>query len=352
MPRAIKRTFLLAILVVLGAAWAVVSLNAPYRGFHDEVFLRIERGVGTVEIGRSLAQAGVIRYAWQFWAERALHRDGKVQAGEYQFSEAATPADVLSRLARGDVYFFEFTVKEGSNMFDIAQSLGTAGVMRAADFLEAASKPDSIRDLAPQAPSLEGYLFPSTYRLSHSTTAAELCRQMTDQFRKQWRRLIEKDVEKRRASGSAPDSDAHNEAPADVHSTVTLASLVEKETGLANERAIVAGVFANRLKRGMKLDCDPTTVYASLLEHRFRGVIYKSDLASKNAYNTYQNAGLPPGPIANPGADSLAAALHPAETDYLYFVAKPNGGGHQFSSTLAGHERATQAYRKKARKSG
>jgi UPF0755 protein len=150
---------------------------------------------------------------------------------------------------------------------------------------------------------------------------------MTDQFRKQWHRLSEK-------------------TQADVHRIVTLASLVEKETGFAAERAVVAGVFANRLDRGMKLDCDPTTVYAALLEHRFRNVIHKSDLASQNPYNTYQHAGLPPGPIANPGADTLQAALHPAETDYLFFVAKPNGGGHQFSSTMAGHERATQAYRK------
>lgn len=338
MRRIIKYALLLAIAGSLAAACAAaLSLRIPYREFPGDVFLQIHHGAGTVEIGRALAQAGVIRTPWQFWAERALHRGEKIQAGEYRFYEAATPDAVFSRLARGDVYYFEFTVKEGSNIFDIAQSLGDAGVMPAADFLAAAANPALIRDLAPQAPSLEGYLFPSTYRLSHSTTAAELCRQMTDQFRKQWRRLTEKD----RASASNYD----------VHSTVTLASLVEKETGVAAERALVAGVFANRLDRGMKLDCDPTTIYAALLEHRFRNVIHKSDLASRNPYNTYQHAGLPPGPIANPGADALEAALHPAETDYLFFVAKAEGGGHNFSSTLAGHEKATQAYRKKSRKS-
>jgi UPF0755 protein len=199
--------------------------------------------------------------------------------------------------------------------------------MPAADFLKAASDPALIRDLDAKAPSLEGFLFPSTYRLAHTTTAHELAREMTDQFRKLWRRL---------AAGKQPD----------VHRVVTLASLVEKETGFAPERALVAGVFTNRLDRGMKLDCDPTTIYAALLENRFRRVIHKSDLASQNPYNTYQHAGLPPGPIANPGADALQAALAPAQTDALYFVAKPGGGGHNFSSTLAAHDRATQAYRK------
>jgi UPF0755 protein len=334
MRRLIRFALLIAIAGSLAAACAAaISLRIPYRDFSGDVFLRIQHGAGTLDIGRALAQAGVIRTPWQFWAERALNRDEKIQAGEYRFYQPATPSDVFNRLARGDVYYFEFTVKEGSNIFDIAQSLGEAGVMPSADFLKAAANPALIRDLAPQAPSLEGYLFPSTYRLSHSTTAADLCRQMTDQFRKQWRRLTEKG----RAAGQSPD----------VHSTVTLASLVEKETGVAAERALVAGVFANRLDRGMKLDCDPTTIYAALLEHRFRNVIHKSDLASRNAYNTYQHAGLPPGPIANPGADALEAALHPAETDYLFFVAKAEGGGHNFSSTLAGHEKATQAYRKK-----
>jgi UPF0755 protein len=317
--------FLIALFLLIAGA-AAVSLFAPYRGFQNDVFLRIDRGTGTLAIGQALADAGVIRYPWQFWVERALDRNGKIQAGEYRFHEAADVETVVSRLVRGDIYYFEFTVKEGQNMFDIAQSLGDAGVMPSADFLHAAAQPALIRDIDPSAPSLEGYLFPSTYRLTHSTTAADLCQQMTGQFRKQWRKLSDNTT--------------------GIHQVVTLASMVEKETGVPAERALVAGVFTNRLNRGMKLDCDPTTIYAALLEHRFRNVIHKSDLASQNPYNTYQHAGLPPGPIANPGADTLRAALHPADTDYLFFVAKPNGGGHQFSSTLAAHDRATQAYRK------
>lgn len=330
-----KRVFLfLAVAVLLAAGAVLLSLNASYRGFPAETFVQVERGSGTVAIGRTLAQAGVIRYPWQFWTIRLFSPSAKLQAGEYRFNEPATVREVFDRLARGDVYYFEFTVTEGSNIFDIAHQLEAAGTMLSADFLNAAADPSPIRDLDPHAATLEGYLFPATYRLAHSTTAGELCVKMTDQFRRQWKRL---------AAGKT----------ADVHRTVTLASLVEKETSVPSERALIAGVFTNRLDKGMRLDCDPTTIYAALIENRYRNAIHKSDLASRNPYNTYQNAGLPPGPIANPGADSIAAALNPAETDYLFFVAKAHGGGHQFSATLAGHEKAIKEYRlaiKKARK--
>ncbi len=335
MKRLVRILMLGAVLALVVGGAAALSLRAPYRGFSDDVFLTVERGAGTMTIARQLADTGVIRYPWQLAAARAIDRllgkPNKIQAGEYRFSQPASAQQVVARMARGDVYFFEFTVKEGENIFDIAQSLDQAGVMKAADFLHEAANPALIHDLAPSAPSLEGYLFPSTYRLSHSTTAADLCREMTDQFRKQWRRVTK---------NSNPDPQR----------IVTIASMVEKETGVPKERPLVAGVFVNRLDKGMKLDCDPTTVYAALLENRFHNVIHKSDLASQNPYNTYQHAGLPPGPIANPGADAIAAALQPAATDYLYFVAKPEGGGHNFSSNLAAHDRATQAYRKKARK--
>src|SRR5260370_24459691 len=204
--------------------------------------------------------------------------------------------------------------------------------MKGSDFLNAARDPALIRDLAPQAPTLEGYLSPSTYRITRRTTVQQLCRMMTDLFRKQWR-----DLER-------PDR------PAAVHATVTLASLVEKETAIPDERPIVASVYTNRLERGMTLDCDPTTIYAAMLEQRYRGTIYRSDLNSLNAYNTYRHAVLPPGPIATPGIQSLKAALAPAETNYLFFVAKPDGsGGHQFSKSMAEHGRAVQVYRKKRR---
>lgn len=317
----------------LVAGGVTYFLTEPYRGFSDEAFVRFAHGTGAREMGRELAQAGVIRYSWEFWMERAMHGGATLQAGEYQFQKPGSAGDVFRRIMRGDVYYVEFTVPEGSNMFDIAHTLEAQGLMPAGDFLRAAADTASIRDLDPSAKSLEGYLFPSTYRLDHSTTPAELCREMTGQFRKHWHKL---------AAGKQTSA----------HDVVTLASMVEKETGVAAERPLVAGVFENRLNKGMRMECDPTTIYAALLDNRYRDAIHKSDLANQNPYNTYQHAGLPPGPIANPGADSIAAALSPAVTDYLYFVAKPEGGGHNFSSTLAKHEKATREYRKKARKTG
>ena len=193
-------------------------------------------------------------------------------------------------------------------------------------FLAAARDPAMIRDLDPKAQSLEGYLFPNKYRVYRHTTAQQLCRQMTNEFRARWQSLS---------------------TPADVHETVTLASMVEREARRPEERPEVASVFHNRLRIGMKLDCDPTTIYAALLENRYRGAIYRSDLESANPYNTYQHAGLPPGPIANPGLSSIEAALKPLNTPYLYFVAKADGsGGHNFSESLARHQAAVALYQR------
>ena len=312
-------------------AW---SLATPYRGFGDETFVQLPRGAGSVGIAQALERAGVIRFSWTVLMERALHRSEKLQAGEYRFAKAASVGEVIGRIARGDIYYFDFTAPEGSNMFDIARLLEEKGVMTSAEFLDAASDTAPIRDLAPQAQTLEGFLFPSTYRMTHSTTAPQLAKMMTDQFRKEWARLTSENA-----------TAAEQGTAADPQRAVTLASLVEKETGVAEERGLVASVFTNRLEKGMRLECDPTTIYAALLENRYRGKIHKSDLASGNPYNTYQNAGLPPGPIANPGTASLKAALAPAETKFLYFVAKPEGGSHRFSATLAEHAKAVQAYR-------
>ena len=317
------------LLAVLGFGVAYFSLQATYQGFREPVIVDFPKGTSTAEMAAELAHAGVIRSSWQFLMARALRRGRRLQAGEYQFTRADTPMHVFDRIASGDVFYYELTVPEGSNMFDIAASLGRFDFLRPGDFLEAARDPSLIKDLAPRAPTLEGYLFPSTYRLTRTTTAHELCQMMTDQFRKRWRQV------------QKPGD------PAAVNDTVALASLVEKETAVAAERPMVASVYENRLRRGMPLDCDPTTIYAAELEQRYRGTIYRSDLNSTNAYNTYQHAGLPPGPIANPGMDALRAALDPAETDYLYFVAKPGGSGtHQFSKTIEEHNRAVQKYRR------
>jgi UPF0755 protein len=319
-----------ALALAAAAALAWNSLGSPYRGFSQEVFLTFARGASTRSIAQKLAGAGIIRYAWQFLIMRAIDRKSTLQAGEYRFTDPASAREVFGRLARGDVYHFDFTVPEGSNMFDIARLLEADEVMSAEDFLRAASDPALIRDLAPAARTLEGYLFPSTYQLSHSITAAELCKMMTREFRRKW-------------AGTAQS------AQVSVHEVVTMASLIEKETGVAEERPVVASVFANRLRKPMRLDCDPTVIYAAILEKRYDGTIHRSDLDRRSPYNTYQSDGLPPGPIANPGVASMEAALHPAETDYLYFVAKPEGGSHVFSATLAAHEKAVASYRHGAR---
>jgi UPF0755 protein len=323
-------------LVLIGAGIVLLlasTLAMGYQGFATPVVLDFPKGTNTQAMAQQLADAGVVRYPWQFVLARLLHPTVRLQAGEYQFSQSDTTWNVFNRIERGDVFFYVLTVPEGSNIFDIAGSLSQFDFLHAADFLTAARDPALIKDVAPDAPTLEGFLFPSTYRLTRQTTARDLCRMMTDQFRKHWQQLQRTD------------------ASASVSQTVTLASLVEKETAVPSERPVIASVFENRLRLGMPLDCDPTTIYAALLDERYHGAIYKSDLASANAYNTYQHAGLPPGPIANPGVASLKAALAPASTDFLYFVAKADGSGsHQFSKTMDEHNRAVQKYRQNIRK--
>ncbi len=323
------------VIAALAGAAAYFVLSQPYKGFQTEIFVEIPKGTPTRGIAGLLAHNGVIRAPWQFLLTRALRPGAPLQAGEYRFAAPASVWTVFDRIARGDIFYYEMTVPEGSNMFDIAVNIERLGIMKAGDFLKAARDPSPIHDLAPEAPTLEGYLFPSTYRLTRHMTALQVCRLMTGAFRKTWRQLA-------KAERASP-----------VNRIVTLASLVEKETGVPEERATVAGVYVNRLRMGMLLDCDPTTIYAALLEHRYRGTIYRSDLASGNTYNTYQHAGLPPGPIANPGAASLEAALEPAHTTYLYFVARGDGsGGHRFSTTIQEHERAVEAYRRAQRPGG
>jgi UPF0755 protein len=305
---------------------------APYRNFRNETFVEIERGTPSSEIARKLEEQGVVRSRWAFLAVRLLHPRASLQAGEYRFGAARTPFEVFDTIRRGEVFYENFTVPEGSNMFDIAELLGNSDTVKPEAFLEAASDPAVIRDLDRQAPDLEGYLFPSTYRVTHQTTAKRLCLLMTEEFRKQWRSL---------------DGDKQADK---IHQVVVLASLVEKESAVREERPEIASVFLNRLRLSMPLQCDPTTVYAALLQNRYRGVIHKSDLGSTSPYNTYTHLGLPPGPIANPGVLSLKAALRPADTNFLYFVAKPNGvGSHVFSSSLSEHEKAVLEYRKRAR---
>jgi len=321
---------LLALLAAGVGSWLAYRLASPYRGFSDAVFVDLPRGTSSGGMARLLAAAGVVRSRWDFVLARLVKRGRTLQAGEYRFERAATPLEVFDRIARGDIFYYDLVVPEGKNMFDIAAAVEQIGLFSAKEFLAAARDPSLIRDLDGTAPTLEGYLFPNSYRLARSTTPQQLCRIMTGKFRDVWRGLH---------TGAA------------VHETVTLASLVEKEGKLPDERPVIAAVFENRLRIGMKLDCDPTTIYAALLESRYRGAIHRSDLDSDHPYNTYRHAGLPPGPIANPGLASLHAVLDPSDSEALYFVLRPDGsGGHEFSKTIAAHDAATAKYRRGLRR--
>lgn len=328
MFRMMLRLALLGVAVVLiGALYLAYSLTRPYKGFDQAVLLEFPPGTSTQAMARELARNGVLPNEWTFLAIRVIQPQAKLQAGEYKFEREDSPWNVFHRISRGDVFYYELRVPEGYNLFDIAGELERQGIMKASEFITVARDPSLIRDIAPEAPSLDGYLFPAIYRLTRRTTAKQLAQEMTNRFRRAWKEIAR--------------------PGADVHDTVTLASLVEKETGVPSERPQVSSVFHNRLARGMTLDCDPTIIYAALLENRYRGTIYQSDLENRSPYNTYKHAGLPPGPIANPGIASLKAALEPAETDYLFFVAKGDGsGGHEFTASFAEHQQNVEAYRR------
>jgi UPF0755 protein len=235
--------------------------------------------------------------------------------------------EVYGRIARGDVYTRTVVIPEGYNIFDIAQAVSAAGLGSAADFLAAERQETAlIADLNPGATSLEGYLFPDTYRFSRHATPRHMLAAMVRRFRQVTAQL-----------GIAA-------SPA-LPRTVTLASLIEKEVSVDAERPLVAGVFVNRIAAKMPLATDPSVIYAALLAGRWRGTIYQSDLQYDSPYNTYRYPGLPPGPIANPGVAALKAAMHPAATDYLYFVADAQGHS-QFSVDLKQHAEQVAAYRK------
>lgn len=315
--------FLFLIVVLLGAAFFYYAY-LPF-GPSSETFVDIPTGTGSSEMASRLESAGVIRSRYLFLAMRKVH-GGTLHAGEYRFAHAAPIAEVYGRILRGDVYTRTLVIPEGFNLFDIAQAVQNAGLGTAPAFMEAAYRDTHlIADMSPGATSLEGFLFPDTYRFSRHTGADGMLAAMVKRFRQVGAQM-------------------NLTASPDVARTVTMASLIEKEVRNDAERPVVAGVFKNRIALGMPLATDPSVIYAALLANRWRGTIYQSDLASDSPYNTYRHAGLPPGPIANPGVAALKAALNPARTDYLYFVADASGNT-RFSVDLKEHAEQVQAYR-------
>ena len=317
-------TLLLLALIVLAIAGYVVY--APY-GPSAETFVDIAPGTGSKAIATQLERNGIIRSRFGFDLLR-LNKGGILKAGEYRFDHPVPMPEVYARLLRGDVYTRTLTIPEGYNIFDIAQAVETAGFSSRDAFLAAARQHTALigewtanSDSKPE--SLEGFLFPDTYHFSRHATPEQILTAMVHRFRQVSIQLG---------------------LTGDVFRTVTMASLVEKEVSQDAERPLVAGVFVNRLAKGMPLATDPTVIYAALLENHWRGTIYASDLQSPSLYNTYKHTGLPPGPIANPGVAALKAAIAPAQTDYLYFVS--DAAGHsRFSADLKEHAEQVQAYR-------
>jgi UPF0755 protein len=319
------------LLVVAGVgAWLIYAPAGPAAGTPDAqaIFVDIAPGSGTAGISALLERAGVIRSRYAFDLLRAV-KGGTLKAGEYRFNHPAPVSEVYTRLVRGDVFTIAVTIPEGYNIFDIANAFATAGLANRDAFLAAErTEAGLIADLSPGAASLEGYLYPDTYRFPRTASPETMLAAMVRRFRQEAAQL-----------GLSAET-GHT-----VARTVTMASLIEKEVAVDSERPVVAGVFENRLHRGIPLATDPTIIYAAELAGRWRGTIYASDLHFESPYNTYRRAGLPPGPICNPGAAALRAAIHPTETDYLYFVADAQGHS-RFAATLDEHTRNVQAYRK------
>jgi UPF0755 protein len=337
----------------IGAAWLWYGITQPYQGFpSDGVFVDVPHGASSRAIGRLLQNHGVVRSSLAFELYARRKRPRNVQAGEYFFSQPTSARDVFWKLAKGDVYEHPFTVKEGDTMFDIAKELEKAQLMNAQEFLAAAADPGLIHDIAPGAPTLEGFLFPATYHLSRHPAAKDLTADMVKKFKEEWAAIK---ADPGPAANTAPAAGPSTAAKAPeqlippdtrpVLAVVTLASLVERETPRPEERPLVAGAFTNRLEKGMALQCDPTVIYALERVQKYRGSLSGKDLKFDSPYNTYEYSGLPPGPIGNPGEASLRAALQPAKTDYIYFVANTHGG-HFFAGTLAEHNRNVLKYRR------
>ena len=329
--RTLITLFLLVVLAAGGwAAWQVYLPVMP----PANTSLLLHPGYSTRRIASELKKAGVIRSELAFGLWHALHPKPSLKAGEYRFEREATLPQVYGRIARGDIYFHVVTIPEGYTMFDIAKAMEDAGLGSAADFLHVAeTQTQLISDLAPEAKSLEGYLFPNTYQFTRTQSLEEMAAAMVRQFRQVAQQI-------RLNAG----------VNSDVPKVVTMASIVEKETAVPEERPRVASVYYNRLAQHMALDADPSVIYAELLAGTYQGSLHHADLAVNSPYNTYRFPGLPPGPIGNPGRSALEAALHPDITNFLYFVSDGNGR-HRFARGLEEHNRNVAAYRRSLHRS-
>ncbi len=332
--RVVKAIFVLltvaAALAGFGAYRAYEMARTPYKGYaEEEVFFTVDRGATGSRIGRALEDEGIVEDERMFVASLRLRGEtGSLQAGEYRFAEPLSTLDVVERLVEGNIYTFAVTVPEGLTLSETAEHLAAKGLGEAVALEEVFQDVTLIADIDRDATDLEGYLFPTTYQFTRNPSPREVARTMIAQFEEIF------DDDKRSKS---------EELGLTPREVVTLASVIEKETGAAEERPLIGSVVWNRLERGMPLAMDSTVIYALKREGRYDGNLRRVDLEMDDPYNTYRVAGPPPGPIASPGEASIDAVLEPADTRYLYFVSK-NDGSHHFSATYREHVNAVRKY--------
>ena len=336
-----KIFWLVLIAAFASAGWFAWALLTPVEP-SGQTFVMLRPGYSTRRIAAELKASGIIRSERAFILWHYLHRGRSLKAGEYRFDESRNMIDVHNRLARGDVYFRTVVVPEGFTMFDIARAIETAGLGPAEDFLKVVQSDTALlAGLDGSAQSLEGYLFPDTYQFSRMMTMQEMAAAMVKQFRQVARQI-----------GLISSTDTGVEVILHIQlqpqTIVTMASIVEKETAVPEERPLVASVYYNRLEKKIALDADPSIIYAELLAGTYTGALHHDDMRFNSPYNTYTHAGLPPGPIANPGRSALEAAMHPAQSDYYYFVADAQGH-HRFARTIEEHNNNVAAYRRAMR---
>jgi UPF0755 protein len=320
-----------AILLAAAGGWFLWhALRSPYKGFAgDVVDVEVHHGQRTSTILKRLQTAGVLRDAYvPLIYMKLLRRGESIKAGVYEFRGRSSAVQVVEKLIRGDVILRSVTIREGLDRFAVGRLFAAEHFGSPAAWDKLTADPELVHDIAPEAPTLEGYLFPDTYKFNPGTPPQTIIKAMVDNFRKHF----------------MPEM-SYITTGLSLHQTVTLASIVETEAKLPEERPLVASVYLNRLRKHMLLGADPTVIYALKLAGRWDGNIRKPDLSMESPYNTYRVPGLPPSPIANPGLASLRAAAAPASTNYLYFVAK-HDGSHAFSSNIAEHNRNVEIYQK------
>lgn len=326
-----------AAIVVLAVATLVVRTlmwaSIPYRGYGASfVIIDIPEGASAARALETLESHGIVQKSMlSLWYLRITGRSRNIKAGEYAFTRPMTPGEVFDKIISGDVHYHRVTIIEGSRLDEVIMQFVRNGFGPESEYLEAVRDVTPIADLDDEAIDLEGYLFPDTYSLKKGTPPRAIVAMMLARFREVFEPAW---VERARRLGLS------------VRQAVTLASLVERETSLAEENPVVSSVFHNRLRKGMRLQCDPTIIYALAMRGAYDGNIRKADLRIDSRYNTYRYYGLPPGPIGSPGASALRAAVEPADTEYLFFVSM-NTGRHYFSRTLSEHNRAVWEYQKK-----